>query len=128
MFEGLEKLYTTLVFRDLKYVILGAIPVAFVIVNEGLITLFRSDAVLATGGFLATSYVVGMALYHAGMTIPTKNSPLIRMYGARDSANGKSAFEKREIDALRKLSHMEESERRYFERLIYTNPAIIYCT
>jgi hypothetical protein len=115
MFEGLDRFYSTVMFRDMKFVFLGGAPVLLSIYFARP-SLFQEGGGLVIGMCVCLSYLVGIVLFHAAMVLPTRRWSLIAMY-PRDRN-----FEKTESDFMITLSRIRKSshyDQKYFERVVY---------
>ncbi len=105
MFKGLDRFYTTFVQRDVKYMLTGGIPLAFLVyVHRNLFGGAMSHTLLFLLGFASVSYALGFALFHAAMTVPWRNRPLIRIYPPLKKCRPRvGSFETQESKMIRAL-------------------------
>lgn len=120
MFSGLRELVDAILFRDLKYFALGAFPLALQLSlarSDPSSALWEPSSAWEVAAFVFASYFLGIALYHLGMTCPSRNRPLIRMYSPREGMT----FEQQESwnILVRTRALQNGIDTRFLERIIY---------
>ncbi len=127
MFDGLDRFWSTIVFRDLKYLLIGGVPLFAILFHEGVFSKEATGPSVTLSWhywllMIFGSYLLGIALFHFGMTIRSRERPLLRLYPRNRNRSGGGNFDELETDtlwALTELASRKQVELRYMERIIF---------
>jgi len=120
-------LYTHFLLRDLKFILTGGAPLAYLVWTNNDWTPFEKAPTLALLGFVGAAYFLGIILFHAGISLPWPRLPFIRMF---PRVKGRT-FEDLAIES-KAGEGLSDDQRRTIERTVFikevNGAAAVSCT